>query len=240
MRKVIPLLTWITIFSIAMGFLESAVVIYLREIMYPAGFKFPLMPVPGNLALTEVLRELATILMLVGTAMLGGRKFSERFAWFIYAFAVWDIFYYVFLKILINWPVSLMTWDILFMIPTTWTGPVISPIIVSFTMIAFALVILNFSSNGYNTQIIRMEWGIFITGCLILFIAFIWDYSLFILKNLSFKDLWTLHDKQILYRTALMYIPDKFNWALFTIGEIILILTIFFYSRRLIRDYRIL
>jgi hypothetical protein len=85
-----------------------------------------------------------------------------------------------------------------------------------------------------------MEWGLLLTGCLILFIAFIWDYSLFILKNLSFKDLWILQDKQILYRTALMYIPDKFNWALFTFGEIILIITISFYSRRLIREYRIL
>ena len=239
MKKILNLLTWVSVFSIAMAFLETAVVIYLREIMYPAGFKFPLKPMPGDLALTEVLRELATIMMLISVAVISGKKFSEKFAWFIYAFAVWDIFYYFFLKVLINWPESLMTWDILFMIPTTWTGPVISPVIVSITMITLALVILKFSSNGYNTRIIRMEWGMLLSGCIILFIAFTWDYSLFILKNLSLKDLWTLQDKQIIYRTALMYIPEKFNWTLFVIGEIILIITILFYSRRLIREFRI-
>ena len=125
----------ISIFAIAMGFLETAVVIYMRDLLYPDGFSFPLVPIPADLALTEILREAATLIMLLTIAILNAKTFSERFAWFIYAFAIWDIFYYIFLKIMILWPESLMTWDILFLIPTTWTGPVISPVIVSFSMI---------------------------------------------------------------------------------------------------------
>ena len=124
---------WLTLFSIAMGFLESAVVQYLREISYPGGFEFPLVPIDNRLAVTEVIRESATIMMLIAVSCLSGRTLSERFAWFLYCFAVWDIFYYIFLKFLIGWPASFMTWDVLFLIPAPWVGPVIAPVIVSST-----------------------------------------------------------------------------------------------------------
>src|SRR4030043_48057 len=126
---------WLTVFSIAMAYLESAVVVYLRAIMYPEGFDFPLAPMQPGIAVTEIFREAATIIMLLGAGYLGGRYLTQRFAWFIYCFAIWDIFYYVFLKMLDHWPASLMTWDILFLIPTTWTGPVLTPLIVSLTML---------------------------------------------------------------------------------------------------------
>ena len=131
-----------------MGFLEAAVVVYLREILYPGGFSFPLSPVPASLALTEIFREVATLVMLVSIGILAGRKFSTGFAWFIYSFAIWDIFYYIFLKAVLGWPESLMTWDVLFLIPTTWTGPVLTPVLVSLTMILFA----GSSSTGMNTD----------------------------------------------------------------------------------------
>ena len=76
---------WITVFAIAMGFLESAVVIYLREIYYPGGFAFPLKLIGGTLALTEILREAATMIMLLMVASIASRRAIERFAWFIYA-----------------------------------------------------------------------------------------------------------------------------------------------------------
>ena len=132
----------ISLFSVAMGFLESAVVVYLRDILYPGGFDFPLSPIPVDLAVTELLREVATLVMLVTIGILVSNRFSTGFAWFIYSFAIWDIFYYVFLKLLLGWPESLFTWDVLFLIPTTWTGPVLSPVLVSLSMILLALVIL--------------------------------------------------------------------------------------------------
>jgi len=132
----------LTIFAIAMGFLESAVVIYLREIYYPEGFAFPLNIIHGKIAVTEILREAATIVMLVSVSILAARRWIIRFAWFIYLFAIWDIFYYVFLRVLLGWPESLLTWDILFLIPTTWVGPVLAPVINSLTMILLAILLI--------------------------------------------------------------------------------------------------
>jgi len=134
-------LIWITFFAIAMAFVESAVVVYLRELYYPEGFNFPLVLLPGRIALTEFLREIATLIMLLGIGFLAGRNFRQRFAWFIYSFAIWDIFYYVFLKLILDWPSSWLTWDILFLIPVIWTGPVLAPVLVSLTMIILSSII---------------------------------------------------------------------------------------------------
>ena len=136
---------WLTVFSIAMAFLETAVVIYLREIYYPNGFMFPMVPMEGRLAVTEFWREAATLVMLLGVGVLAGKNFPTRFGGFIMAFAVWDIFYYVFLKLMLHWPESWLTWDLLFLIPVPWTGPVITPIIASLTMILLASLL--FRSN---------------------------------------------------------------------------------------------
>ena len=133
----------VTLFGIAMAYLESAVVVYMREIYYPEGFTFPLKMIEGRIAVTEIFREAATMVMLVTIAMIASRHAIERFAWFLYTFAIWDIFYYVFLYLLLGWPSSLMTWDILFMIPVTWTGPVLAPVINSITMILLATIIIH-------------------------------------------------------------------------------------------------
>ena len=135
----------ITIFSIAMGFMESSVVVYLREILYPGGFDFPLAPINLHLAITELIREAATLIMLLTIGIIAGRTASERFAWFIFSFAIWDLFYYIFLKLLLGWPESLLTWDILFLIPITWVGPVISPVLVALTMILLAVIIIYYN-----------------------------------------------------------------------------------------------
>ena len=223
---------WLTVFSIAMAYLESAVVVYLRAIMYPGGFNFPLASMQPGIAVTEVFREAATIVMLLGAGYLGGRYLTQRFAWFIYCFAVWDIFYYVFLKILVNWPASLMTWDILFLIPTTWTGPVITPVIVSFTMILLALVIINRGKIHKNVSINPREWILLITGCIIITLAFVWDYSAFLLRHYSFGEIITLPDKNVLLELSQQYIPERFPWLIFALGEaVILLATGLFYIR---------
>ncbi|MFN3876453.1 MAG: hypothetical protein ACK4L7_11140, partial [Flavobacteriales bacterium] len=85
---------------------------------------------------TEVWREAATLLMLLAPAALVARSALERFAWFCYGFGVWDIFYYVWLKALIGWPGSLLSPDLLFLIPVPWVGPVWAPCAVSLGLIA--------------------------------------------------------------------------------------------------------
>jgi hypothetical protein len=134
-------------FGVAFGYIEAAVVVYLREIFHPEGFTFPLKifaagPLAKRLLLTEIGREAATIVLIFTAAWLFGQNRRQRVAYFLTIFAVWDIFYYVWLKVLINWPASIMDWDILFLMPVAWASPVLYPVLVSITMLVFAMVLL--------------------------------------------------------------------------------------------------
>lgn len=121
--------------------------VYLREIFHPDGFVFPLAPFgltseSRRLLLTEVGREAATVVVILGACLLAGQNRRQRLAYFLIIFAVWDIFYYIWLKVLIGWPGSLLDWDVLFLIPVAWAGPVLAPVLVSIAMLVFAGVIL--------------------------------------------------------------------------------------------------
>lgn len=91
----------------------------------------------------ELWRELSTIIMLITVTLLAGKTIKERFAYFLLVFGVWDIFYYVFLRLLIGWPKSLFDMDVLFLVPVAWVSPVILPLLISFIMIASAVFLLN-------------------------------------------------------------------------------------------------
>lgn len=222
----------VTLFFIALGYIESAVVIYMREILYPAGFQFPLAPIQMDLAVTEIIREVATLVILVCIGFITGRTFSEGFAWFLYSFAIWDLFYYVFLKLLIGWPESLLTWDILFMIPTTWVGPVITPVIVSLTMMLLAMLLIYYNRKNEEVKIKRIEWCFLIAGSVILILSWTWDYSAFILEHYTFLEIWTVPGDE-LYNVASQYMPRKFYWSLFWIGEGVILAGILLLFRRL-------
>jgi hypothetical protein len=228
--KLRRLLIIVTAFAIAMGFLESAVVVYIREILYPGGFDFPLSTMPVNLAITEVLREVATVVMLVTVGMLAGRRFSTGFAWFIYSFAIWDIFYYVFLWLLIGWPESLMSWDVLFLIPTTWTGPVLSPVLLSITMILLALAILLKAEDGKDSRIPGRIWAGLILGSLILIFGFILDYTQHMLTYFTLGEMMQVNNPEVM-ELATAYIPRRFPWGIFAAGELVILASIAWYSR---------
>jgi len=233
MKPIIRILIWLTIFSIAMAFLESAVVVYLRALYYPHGFCFPLQPIDKTIGITEIFRELATLIMLLCAGYFSGKTFSEKFAGFIYSFAVWDIFYYVFLKLILNWPESFYTWDILFLLPVEWVGPVLSPVIVSFTMILLAFIILKFSVNN-KVKILLLDWLLLISGSVIIIVSFTLDYCSFIYENFSFSGLKSVTFSDDLFKLSLQYVPEKFNWIIFWIGEIVIFTSIFlFYKRQL-------
>jgi hypothetical protein len=129
-------------FAIAMAYLEGAVVVYLqRALGMTPGDLFPLRraDVVGDLAAIEVGREAATVVMLGGVGWLAGSRWIDRLAWTSVAFGVWDIFYYVWLWVFIGWPGSPGTWDVLFLIPLPWAGPVWAPISVSLALVGFGL-----------------------------------------------------------------------------------------------------
>ena len=220
------------IFSIAMGFLESAVVVYLREIYYPNGFTFPLQPIDGPVALTEILREAATLIMLITIGMLTGRTKTERFGFFIMAFGIWDIFYYVFLYLLLGWPESLFTWDILFLIPTTWVGPVLGPVINSLSMIALALLISKFTNYSPKVHINRNEWLLLISGSLVVIISYVEDYISYMLGKFTFWEIFHPGRVDELMEYALDYVPVDFSWWIFIVGQSLITAGIVLFYRR--------
>ncbi len=210
---------WLCLFAIAMGFLESAVVIYLRELYYPNGFKFPLQIIPPNIARVELCRELATIIMLIGVSYLAGSTKLIRFAYFLIAFAVWDLFYYIFLFLFLGWPQSLFTWDILFLIPVPWTGPVLAPCLVSLGMIVFGYFILRFSNSYPTINITAFQWFLLISGSLIIIISFMYDY--FSVVHYQNKSIENFSSQNGLLQELKFYIPVKFNWYIFFTGYIL-------------------
>ena len=165
------------VFSIAFGYIEAAVVVYLREIFHPDGFTFP-MTVFGNdaaslrILLTEIGREAATIVLIFTGAWLFGRSRQQRLAYFLVIFAIWDIFYYIWLKVLLDWPTSIMDWDILFFIPVTWASPVFYPILISMTLFMFAVVILHCSSFARPIKTTFRDWLAFSLSALIVIESF--------------------------------------------------------------------
>ena len=157
----------VVVFGIAFAYIEAVVVVYLREIFHPQVFTFPMAefgisPLWKRILLTETGREAATLVLMFTGAYLFGRDRRQRIAYFATIFAVWDIFYYLWLKALINWPASLLDWDILFLIPLPWAGPVLAPLIVSITLLAFAAVALYRSSISAAVEVSLPEWFVFV------------------------------------------------------------------------------
>jgi len=169
----------LSIFAVAMGYMESAVVVYLRKIYYPDGFSLPLKSMDMTLGLTEFFREAVTICMLVTVAMLITKRWLFRFAWFIYAFAIWDISYYLFLYLILGWPPTLLTWDVLFIFPVIWTGPVLAPLINSLSMIMLAFLILRLNRSGKDHPLSRWQWTLLISGSVLTVFTYISAYPRF-------------------------------------------------------------
>ena len=129
-RKIVVVLL---AYAVAMGLVEAAVVIYLRELYYPAGFfvktAADLKIIPWDILRVEIWREVATIIMLVAASSLAFNRLKEKVWAFILAFSIWDLFYYLFLYIFLRWPPSLGTTDVYFLIPWPWIGPVWIPLL---------------------------------------------------------------------------------------------------------------
>ncbi len=122
------------VFGVAMAHLEGVVVMYLRgalEVSQAAAGTATLDALTRRYLWIEQTREAATIVMLVSLALIVGRTWRERTAFFLWTFAFWDLFYYVSLYLLLRWPPALTTLDVLFLIPVPWIAPVWVPVVIS-------------------------------------------------------------------------------------------------------------
>lgn len=216
MRNVYKTILYLTIFSIAMGFMESAIVVYLRALYYPEGFDFPLVPLDNMILVTELLREAATLIMLVFIGVIAGKSPAQKFVFFLFCFAVWDIFYYVFLKMLIDWPASLLTWDILFLLPVPWIGPVLAPVILSLSMILLTGLVVYLEERNRRVQFRTRDILLLVTGSLIIIYSFTVDYINIITGTPSAPP-------EAMMENLRNYIPGTYNWWLFMAGEILIL-----------------
>jgi len=189
---------WVACYAVAMAAVESAVVVYLRALhsgVAPASvLQYAL---PPRLLLIEAGREVATVVMILAVAALAARTAREAFLYFALSFGVWDIFYYVWLWVFIGWPPSLFSWDILFLIPVPWLGPVIAPLTVSLCLVIGSLWLL--ARPAFVVP--RLAWGLSILGAVLVVLSFTVDY-----------------------RYALARIdPPRFRWELFGAGIVVAI-----------------
>jgi hypothetical protein len=142
-----------------MAWVEAAVVYYLRT-MFDRIEPYQPNPLPimGGLGTAELVREAATLVMLLAVGILAGSGWRERLGYSAIAFGVWDIFYYVFLKALCGWPHSLLDWDILFLLPLPWWGPVLAPVLIALLMIVWGTLTTTDKTEKTRQPSERLAW----------------------------------------------------------------------------------
>jgi hypothetical protein len=189
-------LAWLALFATAFGFLEAVVVVYLRELTYPEGFAFPLRLLPARLEWIEIAREAATIVMLAAAAALAATGFWGRFGAFAVAFGVWDLVYYAGLRVLLGWPSSLATWDVLFLIPGIWTGPVASAAAVAALLVVCGAWMWRRAADGHAPRPRARHLAAALASLVVLLAAFLANHSLVLAGG----------------------VPRYFPWALWSAG----------------------
>ena len=170
--------TWtaVALFAIAFAWVESAVVFYIRtHVDRIEPYQPNPLPLIGSLGPVELVRELATMIMLFTVGVLAGKTWRARWGYVAIAFGIWDIFYYVFLKVMCGWPRSLLDWDILFLIPLPWWGPVLSPMLIALLMILWGTSVSQFERT-YPLPLSNWRvWPLTFTGVLLALFVFMTD-----------------------------------------------------------------
>jgi hypothetical protein len=187
---------WVSAYAIAMAFLEAVVVVYIRGLLRITNDHVAL----GPYVTMEMWREVATIVMLASVGWLAGRRRADRLAYGLFAFGLWDIWYYVWLRVLIGWPETLLSWDVLFLIPLRWWGPVLSPVLIAALICASAVLVVTRMERGQRLEITLVNVGSLAAGGLLALYVFMSDSLHALLQG------WTDWDTLR---------PGPFKWPLF-------------------------
>jgi hypothetical protein len=192
-------------FAIAMAWVEAASVFYIRALVdriepYQAN---PL-PVHGALGNVELWREAATLVMIATLGLLAGRTWRRRAGYAALAFGAWDIFYYVFLRLISGWPRTLLDWDILFLLPLPWWGPVLAPVSIALVMILWGTLV---TQSGDGQGAARWPWALGWTGIVLALAVFMID---------AWRALPNGRD------AVLQVLPTTFNWPLFWVALLLM------------------
>jgi hypothetical protein len=214
----------IAVFATAMGYLESAVVFYLRTMVERLQPHQP-EPLPnfGGLGGPELAREFATMVMLLTVGWLAGRTWRGRLGFALLTFGIWDIAYYIFLVPLTDWPNSILDWDILFLIPLPWWGPVWSPVSIALLMIAFGLLATILEQGDPPIWPRRLANLLCTIGILLALYVFMADAIAAIPRG---------------EQAIRLVLPTTFNWPLFTAAWLLMAIPVFDMSHQLATRYR--
>jgi hypothetical protein len=217
-------LTWwiVFAFAVAMAWVESAVVFYIRTMVDRIQPHQPdPLPLIGALGPVELARELATLIMHFTIGMLAGRTWRARIGYMAVSFGVWDVFYYVFLKVMCDWPNSLLDWDILFLLPLPWWGPVLSPVLIALLMIVWGTLASQFEAPRRPAFAEWRTWGLNVLGIVIALYVFmadairVADQGVEVIRNV---------------------LPARFNWPLFCVALVLMAAPVVQLCRRAIEQ----
>ena len=191
----------VVLFAMGMAWVEAACVYYLRVMTNRIDpyQEYPL-PLRGLLGQVELVREGATIVMLIMIGMLAARTWRKRLAYGLIAFGSWDIFYYVFLRIISAWPKSPFDWDILFLLPLPWWGPVLAPVCIALLMIIWGTLATQCAEAAPATAFTQRLWVVSALGIALALYVFMAD---------------SIHSIPQGLEATRSVLPKSFNWSAF-------------------------
>jgi hypothetical protein len=192
-------------FAVAMAWVEAASVFYIRALVDRIDpYQADPLPIHGVLGGVELWREAATLVMIATIGLLAGRTWRGRSGYAALAFGSWDIFYYVFLRLISGWPRSLLDWDILFLLPLPWWGPVLAPVSIALVMILWGTLA---TQSGGEASGARWPWAFGWLGILLALAVFTTD---------SWRAVADGRD------AVLRVLPTTFNWPLFWVALLLM------------------
>lgn len=203
MKRSFTKIIWVSVFSIAMAYLEAAVVVYLRRVYGITDLILQIPPFDAQIAAIEIGRELATLVMLLSIGWIAGKTFQSRVGFTFITFGLWDISYYIWLRVFIGWPQSVLEPDLLFLIPLPWWGPVLSPVLIALLMMAGGIIAVIKTEKNTALHLDSCFWICLITGVLILLYTFMADAL-----NALPADISILSSLK----------PTQFNWPVYFLG----------------------
>ena len=194
----------VMVFAIGMAWVEAATVYYLRVAVDRVNpYQANPLPMSGRLGQVELVREAATLIMLFIIGTLAGRTWSVRLGYSAIAFGAWDIFYYVFLKAISDWPRSVFDWDVLFLLPLPWWGPVLAPVCIALLMIVWGTLVTARPAIGRTAFTTWTPWLMNGLGVVLALYVFMADSLRVVPQGLD---------------ATRMVVPQVFNWPMFVVA----------------------
>jgi len=197
---------WVGLFSIAMAYVESATVVYMRRIYGISDLLLDIPPFDPVIAPIEIGRELATLVMLLAVGWSVGKSLQSRISFAFFTFGIWDIFYYIWLRVFIGWPNSLFETDLLFLIPLPWWGPIIAPVLIACLMVVGGILAVICEDKGRKIRFSVFGSTALIAGLLILLYSFMEDALAIMPANVE---------------TLAQLRPTSFNWPIYILGLVL-------------------